>query len=157
MDFGSALIEISRKDKFINISSFNVPFLGQTTSCMHLGENAFNSISGMHCLPGNWPIQNLLWYANFEWCSRIISSSNLQGGCVWREAEVAPPLHPRDESDNESDWLISGGNTYPMIPGSGVKCTNHRCAVVYSAKSPIPENQLLYVPPHIASTLMVTW
>ena len=25
--------------------------------------------------------------------------------------------------NNESDWLILGENTYPMIPGDGVKCT----------------------------------
>ena len=70
----------------------------------------------------------------FVWYSRIISSSNLPAGCVWREAEVSPPLHPRDESDNESNWLISEENTYPMIPGDGVKCTNYHCVVLYSAK-----------------------
>ena len=73
--------------------------LCQTTSSLHLGEHAFNSIPGMHCIPGNWPIETfsdmqiLRLYSN--WYSRIISSSNLQCGWVWREAEVVPPLHPR--------------------------------------------------------------
>ena len=33
-----------------------------------------------------------------------------------------------------SDWSISGGNTYLMIPGDEVKCKMHPCAVLYSAK-----------------------
>ena len=33
-------------------------------------------------------------YSN--WYSNTISSNNLQGGWVWREAEVVPQLHPRD-------------------------------------------------------------
>ena len=34
-------------------------------------------------------------------------------------------------SNNEFDWIMSGENTYPMIPGDVIKCTIPRCVMVY--------------------------
>ena len=60
--------------------------------------------------------------------------SNLNGGCVWQKEAVARHIYASvsfglhvlliRSCNNESDWLIAGENTYPMIPGNARKCTN---------------------------------
>ena len=53
----------------------------------------------------------------------------------------------------ESDWLISGENTNPMIPGMelNVRFTTVPSCIVRNA--PVPKTQLLDVLPCIASTI----
>ena len=44
---------------------------------------------------------------------------------------------------NESDWLMPGGNTYPLNPGDAIKCTIPRCAVANIPRLPDQVEELV--------------